>query len=706
VTAPTPDAPDAATVPAALRTRATLGVFAAAALVFAPSLAGGFVWDDHDLIEANTWVREPGHLGELLTHDFWAFSGVPRAGEARYYRPLVSLLYAVEHQLLGGSAAAFHAVSVLLHASCAALCFGWLLRRLGGARDALVPSLLGAMLFALHPVRVESVAWISGTTDLLMALFVLLALRAAQANAAARVGVFAFLAAACKEAAITLPAVLAADALLTTSRATPARRDALRAAGAALAGVAALFTLRTALVGWASMSAIHEGPAASTARVLASLGSYVRLALLPSPLSSMGAYNRFASPGVVHYAPPMVALGALALAAAVALALAAHRRAALRPWLADAALFFVVLAPTLNLIPLRLSVLVAPRFLYLPLLGLCALAARALAATPRMEPRVAAGAMVAACALASASHTEHYLSDRALWEHETRLNPGSSFAWKALVAVELSDRRFDRAIRALGQQFVSAQRSHDADYTVEALLESGQVLLQALPDADQADLEQVLAFQQRLAAGDPELRLETSRIRGSVRLHGITAAQRAWLRRRAELPWALVRTQRFEAARAQCLATLREVPARADVWHHLADAHANLAQWPEAAGAAREAARRRPSHAPYARHAALLAAMAERFTRLPDDPVMAAVLRADAFRLLGAYEHARRTLDPVITASPHRPEPMTVRIHADIEDRQYAAARRTLDDARRRFPALADWAQLGAMLAAREALPR
>jgi tetratricopeptide (TPR) repeat protein len=151
---------------------------------------------------------------------------------------------------------------------------------------------------------------------------------------------------------------------------------------------------------------------------------------------------------------------------------------------------------------------------------------------------------------------------------------------------------------------------------------------------------------------------------------------------------------------------LREVPARADVWHHLADAHANLAQWPEAAGAAREAARRRPSHAPYARHAALLAAMAERFARLPDDPVMAAVLRADAFRLLGAYEHARRTLDPVITASPQRPEPMTVRIHADIEDRQYATARRTLDDARRRFPALADWAQLGAMLDAREALPR
>lgn len=706
MTAPTPDDPDAA-APDALRHRAALAVFAAAAAVFAPSLAGGFVWDDHDLIETNTWVREPGHLRDLLTRDFWAFSNAVHAGEARYYRPLVSLLYAAEHRLLGGSPAAFHAVSVLLHAACAALSFVWLLGRLGGSRRALVPSLLGAMLFALHPVRVESVAWVSGTTDLLMALFALLALLAAQSGGLSRVGAFAFLAAACKESAVTVPAVLAADALLTTARATPARRDALRAAGAALAGVAALFAVRTALVGWAPVTTLHEGPAAAAARVLASLGGYARLALLPAPLSSMGAYSRYASPGVVDYAAPMVALGALSFGAAAALALASRRRPALRPWLADAALFLIALSPTLNLVPLRLSVLVAPRFLYLPLLGLCALAARALAASPQLGPRLAAGVAVAACALASASHAEHYLTDRALWEHETRLNPGSSFAWKALVGVELGEGRFDRAIQASAQQFASAQRAHDPDYTVEALLESARVLLQALPDASQLDLEGVLAFQRRLAEGNTELRLETSSVRGTVRLHRVTPAQRAWLRRHADLPWALLRTQRFEEARAVALATLREGPASADLWHHLSDALANLERWPEALAAAREAARRRPQHAPYARRVALLAAVGERLARLPDDPVTAAVLRADAFRLLGAYEHARRALAPVITASPQRPEPMTVRIHADIEDRQYAAARRSLDDARRRFPALgADWAQLGAMLDAREELPR
>lgn len=90
------------------------------------------------------------------------------------YHPVVLLAYALEFRVFGMHPWGFHAVSLLLHLANTMLAF-LLLRRLDGR---LVVATAGAALFALHPMRVESVAWISDQKDLLAALFFLGALLA------------------------------------------------------------------------------------------------------------------------------------------------------------------------------------------------------------------------------------------------------------------------------------------------------------------------------------------------------------------------------------------------------------------------------------------------------------------------------------------------------------------------------------------------
>jgi hypothetical protein len=123
--------------------------------VYANTLSNDFVWDDR-----LTVASDPRPLGEILTEPTGA-----------YYRPLVMASFALERRLWGSSPLGFHATNLLCHAGVAWL-VGTLALELGfDARLAL----LSAALFALHPVQTEAVAYISGRTDLLCALFLLLA---------------------------------------------------------------------------------------------------------------------------------------------------------------------------------------------------------------------------------------------------------------------------------------------------------------------------------------------------------------------------------------------------------------------------------------------------------------------------------------------------------------------------------------------------
>lgn len=135
-----------------------LAIVALTLAAYVPAFQAGFIWDDDAYVTQNTLLRSTDGLRRI-----W-FSA-----ESPQYYPLVFTSFWVEYRLWGLEPAGYHVVNVLLHGLNAAF-VGLILRRLR------VPGgLWVALLFALHPVHVESVAWVTERKNVLSALFYLAA---------------------------------------------------------------------------------------------------------------------------------------------------------------------------------------------------------------------------------------------------------------------------------------------------------------------------------------------------------------------------------------------------------------------------------------------------------------------------------------------------------------------------------------------------
>ena len=144
--------------------RASLAVGGLAAVVFLPSLWNGFVYDDEQYVLANTLITSWSwrHLRAIITEPYFG-----------NFHPLHLLTYAIERSLFGLRPVGWHAVSVALHAANIVLLCRLLLYF--GISRAI--ALIGAAIFAVHPVQVESVAWVSEQKNLLSLLFTFLSLK-------------------------------------------------------------------------------------------------------------------------------------------------------------------------------------------------------------------------------------------------------------------------------------------------------------------------------------------------------------------------------------------------------------------------------------------------------------------------------------------------------------------------------------------------
>lgn len=141
---------------------------------YGSALRGGFVSDDQTLIQARiTEFQTRPILPMAFGQSFWKGSSfdVPRPGEETkdYYRPLVTLSYALDARIWHARTSGYHLTNVALHALASFLVL-LLLMQIGARRPI---ALGGALLFACHPIHVASVAWIAGRTDLLCAVFLL-----------------------------------------------------------------------------------------------------------------------------------------------------------------------------------------------------------------------------------------------------------------------------------------------------------------------------------------------------------------------------------------------------------------------------------------------------------------------------------------------------------------------------------------------------
>jgi Flp pilus assembly protein TadD len=174
--------------------------------VYVATLSYDFVWDDEFLIIENRYLEDWSELGNNLTSDF--FRKTRDVAFIGYWRPVITLSYMLDRALFQDQAWGFHLRNVLLHvlSSCLVLLVAW---RLPVSKRV---ALGAGLLFAAHPVHVESVAWVSGRTDVYCGLFALLAvfLDLEHARAPGRAKRFGSVVATClallsKEMAATLP---------------------------------------------------------------------------------------------------------------------------------------------------------------------------------------------------------------------------------------------------------------------------------------------------------------------------------------------------------------------------------------------------------------------------------------------------------------------------------------------------------------------
>jgi tetratricopeptide (TPR) repeat protein len=366
---------------------AALALIAAVLALYWPVHAFAFVsYDDEVYVSHNPRIAgglDWRELGWFFTH-----------AHAANYHPLTWLAHMLDVELFGLDPGPHHLVNVALHALNAILAL-FLARALLGDLWA---ALATAALFALHPLRVESVAWVSERKDLLCAFFYLAALlawlhhaRAPSAGRYALVLVLVLLALLAKPMAVTLPCALflldfwplaRLEAARPWRARAPATRTRLVLEKLPFFALAALGAVTT----WYAQEV--EGAASGWTEVpldlrllnaLAALGTYLRQSLWPAelacfyPLAAIVA----AEPHATLLGP---ALGTLAFLAG--LTLLAWRLRARAPWfLAGWLWFFGLLVPVIGLKQVGMQAH-ADRYTYLPLLGpawiLCG-AARALA---------------------------------------------------------------------------------------------------------------------------------------------------------------------------------------------------------------------------------------------------------------------------------------------------------------------------------------
>jgi hypothetical protein len=394
----------------------------AALAVSLPTLRNGFAIDDIYVFVDQPDAHRLGNIPKFFAGG-WGMGTThaqERALNTRYYRPLPTTLGALQIAAFGLRPAGFHLTSALLHATTAALVALLLWQVLAG--NALA-SLLGGLLFAVHPVQSEAFSAACYQTTLLAGCFGTLALllfgrvleRGPRPALLVLLGGSALCAFLSKEEAFAVPLFAAAWAALLRP---PEWRRRLGFSAIALALPAlVVLLLRHAFLSPSQVTYFADEPAHVVVLTMVRVAA-LYLELLLFPLRLCPFYDWF----IVGYETGIsrgVLTGALVLGLAVAAAVACRKR---RPQVTLAIAWLLLgLLPSSQIVPI--IVVAAERFLYLPMLGWALLvgllANRALVwARERGRPRLAATAVV----LVFAAYAARTLARVPDWRNDETLN--------------------------------------------------------------------------------------------------------------------------------------------------------------------------------------------------------------------------------------------------------------------------------------------
>jgi Flp pilus assembly protein TadD len=452
-------------------------LFVATAAIFSPALRNGFVdWDDKMYV-----VEQPNVLSGLSGPGLlWALT----ANVANNWHPLTLLSLQADASFFGTEPLGFHRAAVFLHALNAALAF-FAIRALTGCpgRSAIV-----AALFALHPLRVESVAWISERKDVLSGCFFWLTLisygayvRAPSRGRYLLVAICLALGLAAKSMLVTTPCILLLLDYWPLNRlqGRPPRRSGnsrgnslgkLLLEKLPLLGLSAADSILTLIYQESAISTWDALPVASRLEnAIRACAAYVRQSVWPTGLSHL--YPIPEPSGLA-----IVAAFAL-LAGVTAVAVWQRQR---RPYLLVGWLWFLgMLVPVCGLIQVGTQQR-ADRYTYLPQVGLwlaCVWGIGDLVQRSRRATIVSIGVLLASLAVGSVltvGQIAVWKDTASLWKNAYRQNPRNRIATFALIlsAFEEGNRaealELSRALAALEDrthhEYIARLASTLADY--------------------------------------------------------------------------------------------------------------------------------------------------------------------------------------------------------------------------------------------------
>lgn len=575
---------------------------------YIPALGNGYVnWDDDRFILDNWITRGLSWQGVR-----WAFTTFYEGN----WTPLTWLSHMVDGALFGLDPLGRHLTSVLLHAANA----GLLLVALHRLTGRLGPAALVAALFALHPLNVESVAWIAERKNVLSTFFGILAIgaharyaeRPTRGRYAAVVALFT-LGLLAKPMLVTLPFVL----LLLD--AWPLGRFSRRAVFEkvpllALSAASSVITVMAQRSGGAVVATSQIPITSRFANAAVSGAGYLLKAVFPHPLS---AYYPLPGP---PEAPPLstwiVLASAAVLAAATVAVVGARRRA---PHLAVGWFWYLgTLVPVIGIVQVGAQAM-ADRYAYVPLIGIFIAVAWSLPRLDEWPPTrrvlVPVVALLLVLGALTAARTRVWKDSETLWRATLAYNPRLRIAHTNCAGWLAREGRLDEAIAhyreglaidprsvairvAHGSALTDGGRAGDAIPVLEEALTldpasapARMALAQALREQGKpAEAEEVLA--PALEARPDDLRallLSAGILAERGRFEESLARARAALRTAPGDPAALFGIAVAQAGlgrREEAIATYGDV-LRIDPDH--GDAHYNLANALADAGRAQEA---------------------------------------------------------------------------------------------------------------------
>lgn len=435
------------------------------AIAYGNSRGNGFVWDDHEQIVMNPYLKPDAPVAPLFTADV-RFSRQDQAESTQVYRPLQMLTYKLVLDWSDGTPEAFHLCSIVFAAlgALAACAVFWRLTRCLGMAFA------AAALFAVHPAHTEAVDWIAALPDLGFGLFVLLAFAlflrrrdGSQQRLTQGMSLLAFMIALLwKETAVVFPLIVASYVwIVETGVGSRARRALVESSGywivlavylAVRAGV--LQTLTAGPRDWGLT------PVQSLLTALHLMVSYWAKLALPVGLNAYYVFHPVRSMTDVRGS-----FATLLVLAAIAGWIALARRA---PLAGFAALWvFIFLLPAMNFSGLGRNPF-AERYLYLPSAGFCLLvtisAARLMRRLPagfRMPTKVALLiAVLVGYTAQTIVRNADWKDDQTLWAETLKQSPDAPFVRIMVASAQsadstaspLAEQNYRRAIELSRQQ--------------------------------------------------------------------------------------------------------------------------------------------------------------------------------------------------------------------------------------------------------------